>query len=158
MNTAPRLSRSFPFWLLLVGSLASVGYGVWLTLDKLATMTSTLKDGSATGVEVYAGQSWAVFAAAFVGAGLVGLVVVLGLVIASSFVARPVAVVEAIDWTEEADEAPAATGQPLVQEAAPAAEPVAAAPVTKTPVAETKPASEGDAATTKPGDEEQPAR
>lgn len=152
MNTAPRLSRSFPFWLLLVGSLASVGYGVWLTLDKLATMTSTLKDGSATGVEVYAGQSWTVFAAAFVGAGLVGLVVVLGLVIASSFVARPVAVVEAIDWTEEVDQAPAVE-QPLATATAPAE-----APVTKAPAAETTPAVDGEPAAPKTGDEEHPTR
>ncbi|MFT4212814.1 MAG: hypothetical protein QM626_13200 [Microbacterium sp.] len=101
MNTTPRLTRSFPFWLLLVASLASLGYGAWLTIDKLTVMTNTLNDGTATGVEVYVGQSWAVFAAAFIGAGLFGLFLTLALVIVKSFVARPVEVVEAIDWTDE---------------------------------------------------------
>ncbi|MDQ1128417.1 hypothetical protein [Microbacterium sp. SORGH_AS_0888] len=142
MNTAPRLSRSFPFWLLLVGSLASLGYGVWLTIDKLTTMTSTLKDGSATGVEVYAGQSWAVFAAAFVGAGLVGLVVVLGLVVAASFVARPVAVVEAIDWTQEPAGDTAVT---------PVAPDTTAVPVASAAADEEKPSDE--VAEAKPSDE-----
>lgn len=126
MNTTPRLIRSIPFWVLLVGSLASIGFGIWLTIDKLGTMTKTLLDGSATGVEVYAGQSWAVFAAAFVGAGLVGLVTVLALAVARSFVARPVEVVEAIAWSE--DEEPVEA--PVVEDAAP----VATAPASEAPI------------------------
>lgn len=100
MNTRPSLVRSIPFWILLVGSLASVGFGLWLMSDKLSVMISTLTDQSATGVEVYAGQSWIVVAAAFIGAGLVGLVAVLALAVARSFVSRPVEVVEAIAWEE----------------------------------------------------------
>jgi hypothetical protein len=131
MNTTPRLSRSVPFWLLLVGSLASVAYGVWLTVDKLATMTATLQDGSATGVEVYAGQAWAVFAAAFVGAGLVGLVATLALAVARSFTARPVEVVEAIAWTDETPAVPAESPTDAPTTEAPAAE--APAPVADSP-------------------------
>ena len=66
MNTRPRLTRSIPFWGLVVGSVASIGFGVWLTIDKLTVMETKLLDGTATGVEVYGGQAWAVFAAAFV--------------------------------------------------------------------------------------------
>ncbi len=133
MNTTPRLARSFPFWLLLVGSLASLGYGSWLTLDKLTVMTNTLNDGTATGVEVYVGQAWSVFAAAFVGAGLVGLVAALALTVAKSFAARQVEVVEAIDWTDEeyaVDDTSTATEtvaaeKPATDEAEAAEEPVA---------------------------------
>ena len=100
MNTRPSLVRSIPFWILLVGSLASVGFGLWLMADKLGVMISTLTDQSATGVEVYAGQSWVVVAAAFIGAGLVGLVAVLALAAARSLMSRPVEVVETISWQE----------------------------------------------------------
>ena len=107
MNTAPRLTRSVPFWILLAGSLASVAFGIWLTVDRIGVMTTTLLDGTATGVEVYAGQSWAVFAAAFVAAGLVGLVATLALAVARSFAPQPV--VEAIAWAEDDEvEVPAA--------------------------------------------------
>ncbi|WP_460774017.1 dinucleotide-utilizing enzyme [Microbacterium sp. GXF7504] len=116
MNTTPRLTRSVPFWILLVGSLASIAFGVWLTVDRLGLMTETLLDGTATGVEVYAGQAWTVFAAAFVGAGLVGLVAALALAVARSFVAQPVEVVEAIAWADDDD------FQPEGAEPTPAAE------------------------------------
>jgi hypothetical protein len=138
MNNTPRLTRSIPFWVLLVGSLASVGFGTWLTFQKLGTMTSTLQDGSATGVEVYAGQSWAVFAAAFVGAGLVGLVAVLALAVARSFAARPVEVVEAIAWSDDEE--------PLDETVTPAtAEPVTAEPVTAGSAAAVSPAADSPA-------------
>lgn len=101
MNTRPRLTRSIPFWGLVVGSVASIAFGVWLTTDKLTVMETKLLDGTATGVEVYGGQAWAVFAAAFVCAGLVGLVAALALGAARTFAARPVEVVEAIEWQQE---------------------------------------------------------
>lgn len=91
MTHRPRLSRSIPFWILVVGSLVSIAVGSWLVVEKIATMTSKLSDGSATGVEVYAGQSWVVFGAAFVAAGLIGLVAVLALAAARSFIAAPLA-------------------------------------------------------------------
>lgn len=96
MTVRPRLVRSGPFWLLLVGSLASLGYGGWLVLDKIATMTATLADGSATGIEVYAGQSWVMVGGAFLLAGLIGLGTILALAVARSFVAlaAPVASAE----------------------------------------------------------------
>jgi len=97
------LLRSIPFWILLVGSLAAAAVGVWLILDKINTMIATLADGSATGVEVYAGQSWVVVGGALLAAGLFGLVVTLALAVARSFVPAPaVEVVESIDWTASA--------------------------------------------------------
>lgn len=109
MTDRPRLFRSIPFWVLLVGSLASIGYGGWLVLDKISTMTATLADGSATGVEVYAGQSWIVVGGAFIGAGLIGLVAVLALAALRSF-------------------APAATPVALADEQAPASDVPASEP------------------------------
>ncbi|MEN2741107.1 hypothetical protein ABCS02_25265 [Microbacterium sp. X-17] len=130
MNTRPRLVRSVSFWALLVVSLASLGYGLWIVLDKIGVMTSTLQDQSATGVEVYAGQSWIVFGAAFVGAGVIGLIVTLALLALRSLLPAPeVAVVETIDWTTEdadvetsaTDPAPTAAAEPaVVTEAEPA--------------------------------------
>lgn len=103
MTTRPRLSRSIPFWGLIAGSAAAVGFGAWLTIDKISIMTSTLTDGSATGVEVYAGQAWALFGAVIAGAGLVGLVAALALGAARSLVAPKVDVVETITWQDEAE-------------------------------------------------------
>jgi hypothetical protein len=101
MTTRPRLSRSIPFWGLIAGSAAAVGFGAWLTIDKISVMTSTLADGSATGVEVYAGQAWALFGAVIAGAGLVGLVAALALGAARSLHSPKVDVVESIAWQEE---------------------------------------------------------
>ena len=43
MNTArPSLIRSIPFWVLIAGSLATSGFGLWLAIDKLGVMTATL--------------------------------------------------------------------------------------------------------------------
>jgi hypothetical protein len=135
MNTRPRLTRSIPFWGLVVGSVASVGFGVWLTIDKLTVMETKLLDGTATGVEVYGGQVWAIFAAAFVCAGLVGLVAALALGAARTFAVRPVEPVEAIDWQREEpdvethDESPVADiREPAV---APETDPVFTEPTTR---------------------------
>ena len=72
-NTA-RVIRSIPFWVLVGGSLVAVGGGVYLLVDKLTVMASTLADGTATGVEVYAGQIWAVLGAILIGVGLIAFV------------------------------------------------------------------------------------
>jgi|UPI00068E75E2 hypothetical protein len=101
MNTRPGLVRSIPFWGLVVGSAASVGFGVWLTVDKLTTMETRLLDGTATNVDVYGGQGWVAFASAFIAAGLIGFVAVLALAASRALVARPVEVVETISWQEE---------------------------------------------------------
>ena len=84
MTARPRLARSVPYWVLVVGSVAAGAVGLWLTLDKLGVMTDTLADGSATGVEVYAGQSWAVLGAILIGTGLIGLAFALTLAAAAS--------------------------------------------------------------------------
>lgn len=90
-RTPASLRRSIPFWLLLAGSLVSFGYGGFLVLDKISTMTATLANGSATGVDVYVGHSWIVVGAAFIGAGLLGLVTLLALAMIRSLVAAPAA-------------------------------------------------------------------
>jgi len=102
MTARPRLVRSIPFWILIAGSLATVALGAWLVLDKLATMNATLLDGTATGVEVYGGQSLITVGAALIAAGLIGFVAALFLGVLRSFVpAAPVEVVEPLDWTAE---------------------------------------------------------
>lgn len=96
------LTRSIPYWLLVVVSLVSAAVGAWLVSDQIKTMTTTLLDGTATGVEVYVGQAWVVVGAALLGAGVVG--VLLALVLAAVKALLPAAapvVVEPIDWTAE---------------------------------------------------------
>ena len=97
-----RLSRSFPFWALVGGSVVAIAAGAYLLVSKLITMTATLTDGTATGVEVYAGQTWAIFGAIVAGAGLVGLALALTLAAVRS--ALPVAesaVVSPLVWEDE---------------------------------------------------------
>lgn len=96
------LTRSIGFWLLIVVSLASAGVGGWIISGQVGTMTSTLLDGTATGVEVYVGQSLIVVGAALLGAGVVGILLALVLTAVRSLlpVAAPV-VVEPIDWNAQ---------------------------------------------------------
>lgn len=75
------LKRNLPHGILLVLSLAAAGLGGWLVSEQLGTMTSTLRDGTATGVEVYVGQSLIVVGAAVLGAGLIGVLLALALVV-----------------------------------------------------------------------------
>ena len=129
MTARPRLTRSIPFWILIAGSLASIALGAWLVVDKIATMSATLLDGTATGVEVYGGQSWVTLGAALVGAGLVGLVASLFLAVLRSFVpVVPVASLESIEWDAE-------------PETLTDAEPVVAEPVDADPVDDSVPAT-----------------
>lgn len=104
MTSRPRLERSIPFWILVAGSLASVAAGAVILADKIGVMTTTLTDGSATGLEVYVGQTVAVVGAVLVGAGVVGIL--LALTVASLSTLRPLAPVEIVDPTDwaEADE------------------------------------------------------
>lgn len=98
------LTRSIGFWLLLVLSLASAGVGGWLIAGQVGTMTSTLLDGTATGIEVYVGQSLVVVGAALLGAGVIGLLVAIALTAVQALIPAPApVVVEPIDWTSEAD-------------------------------------------------------
>ena len=98
------LTRSIGFWLLLVLSLASAGVGGWLIAGQIGTMTSTLLDGTATGIEVYVGQSLVVVGAALLGAGVIGFLVAIALTAVQALMpATAPVVVEPIDWTSEAD-------------------------------------------------------
>lgn len=130
MNTRLRVVRSIPFWALLVVSLASLVYGVWITLDKLSVMTATLQDQTATGVEVYGGQAWVVFGAAFVAAGVIGLLLTLAVAVIGSLIPAPApTVVETIDWTSEDPDRESPTDAPApVIAAAPETAPAPAAP------------------------------
>jgi UPF0716 family protein affecting phage T7 exclusion len=102
------LTRSIGFWLLLVLSLAATAVGSWLISGQLATMTTTLTDGTATGVEVYVGQSLVVVGAVLLGAGIIGFLLVLGLTAVQALLPAPTpAVAEPIDWA--AHESPSET-------------------------------------------------
>jgi len=124
-----RLSRSIPFWVLVGGSVVAIAGGAFLLISKLNTMATTLTDGTATGVEVYAGQIWAVSGAILAGAGFVGLALALTLGALRSVVAPAadvVTVVEPAAWEEEVVEV--ASVAPVV----PVAEPVVETTVTDT--------------------------
>lgn len=111
------LTRSIGFWILLIVSLAAIGVGGWLIAGQIGTMTSTLLDGTATGVEVYVGQSLVVVGAAVLGAGLIGLLLALGLVAARALVpAVPVALDAGMDEPSH-NEVIAATGSATDQDA-----------------------------------------
>jgi len=124
MPTRPRLISSIPFWGLVVVSLATIAGGWYITTDKIGSMTKTLTDGTATGVDVYVGQSLAQLGAILIGAGVIGVLLALGVAAVATLRPVPAAeVVEPIDWTSEtetaveqpetaaatADEAPAET-------------------------------------------------
>ncbi len=130
MSTRPPLTTSIPFWGLLVVSLATIGGGWYLTTDKLGAMTKTLTDGTATGVDVYVGQSVAQLGAILIGAGVVGVLLTLAVAALSTLRPHTVEVVEPIDWTAEDESfavpgevyvAPATVAEPEAAEAAPAA-------------------------------------
>lgn len=98
------LTRSIGFWLLLVLSLASAGVGGWLIAGQIGTMTSTLLDGTATGIEVYVGQSLVVVGAALLGAGVIGILVAVALSAVQALLPSPApVVVEPIDGNAESD-------------------------------------------------------
>lgn len=151
MANRPRLITSIPFWILIIGSLATTGYGIWLLTDKLGLMTTTLTDGTATGVEVYVGQSWAVVGAILIGVGLIGLALALTVGAVRSLVPAAAApIVEPIDWTTESDAieplegpdvevASTETAPAAAADAPVAAEPTTAEPATTEPVAHDEP-------------------
>ena len=123
MNTRPRLTRSIPFWLLVAGSLASSAAGAVVLIDKLGTMETALTAGTATGVEVYVGQIWAVLGAILIGVGAIGLLLAftLGSLRAFATPREQVApVAESIDdeIETEASDASATTEQPVLDGAA----------------------------------------
>jgi hypothetical protein len=99
MPIRPRLIRSIPFWILVVASLASAAAGAYLLADRLGSMTATLTTGTATGVDVYVGQSVALLGAVLVGAGVVGVLLALGIAAAATL--RPVHPVESAQPASE---------------------------------------------------------
>ncbi|WP_203579306.1 dinucleotide-utilizing enzyme [Microbacterium hibisci] len=130
MPTRPRLISSIPFWGLLVVSLATIAGGWYITTDKLGSMTTTLTDGSATGVDVYVGQSIAQLGSILIGAGIIGVLLTLAVAALSTLRPHPpVEVVEPIDWNSEAETA----AEPQV---APAPAAAAAAPAVAAPAAD----------------------
>jgi len=136
MTTRPSLLRSIPFWLLIVGSLATVVYGTWLFIVTTGSITAGLVAQTASTTDVYVGPSFALLGAILVGTGLIGLALALVLGVVRSLIPAPVVeIVEPIDWNDE-DEVVEVTEVA----AAPAAE-VPAEPVVAEPVAE-KPADE----------------
>lgn len=104
MNTRPRLTRSIPFWLLVAGSLASGAAGGVVLMDKLAKMETALTAGTATGVDVYVGQIWAVLGAILVGVGAIGLLLAFTLGALRAFAVAPR--VQTVPTDESVDEHP----------------------------------------------------
>ncbi|WP_295011148.1 hypothetical protein [uncultured Microbacterium sp.] len=75
--------RRPPFWVLVALSVLLAVAGAVVIAQHLGTMTKTLADGSATGLEVYAGQSWIVVGAALLGIGGLGILLsLLALIVA----------------------------------------------------------------------------
>ncbi|HWI30822.1 MAG TPA: hypothetical protein VNT50_04985 [Microbacterium sp.] len=113
MNAArPPLVRSIPFWGLVVLSLASIAVGGWVALSQIGSMNAALTAGTATGVEVYGGQSIAVIGSIVLGAGVVGLLLALAVASARALVpATSIAALEAIEPVEVIE--PIAVIEPL---------------------------------------------
>lgn len=122
MPTRPSLLRSVPFWVIVIVSLATALFGGWLVVDRLSVMTRTLTDGSATGVEVYVGQSLVGLGAALIAAGLIGFVLALGIAVVRSFVPEQApAAVETVEVVTPVAAEPVAA-EPVAAAEAPAAE------------------------------------
>ena len=130
MPIRPSLVRSIPFWILLAGSLASLIVGGLLVVDKIGIMSEALLAGTATGVEVYVGQSWIVVGGALIAAGLIGFVAALGLAVVKSLMpATPVEVFEPIvDADSDEDDMPVIDDHDVIVE-----EPVVEKPVVEEP-------------------------
>lgn len=124
------VARTVWFWLLLTLSLAAVAVGGWLISGQVSTMTATLLDGTATGVEVYVGQSLIVVGAAVLGAGVLGILIAVALLAAQALVPAPVSpVVEDVAIVEEpvvAEDA-AIVAEPVIDDETSAAETAGAA-------------------------------
>ncbi|SFS04151.1 hypothetical protein SAMN04487846_1759 [Microbacterium sp. cf046] len=102
MTVRPSLLRSIPFWILLVGSLATSAFGAWLAVTKLGVMSTGLTDGTATPVDVYVGQVWAIVGGILIATGIIGLALTLVVAAVRSFVpVSDVEIIEALDWTPE---------------------------------------------------------
>ena len=116
MTVRPSLVRSIPFWILLVGSVATSAFGAWLAVNTLGTMSVALTAGTATPVDVYVGQVWAIVGGVLIATGIVGLALALVVAVLRSFVpVTDIEIIESMDWSaddealvaDEADAAPA---------------------------------------------------
>ena len=104
MTVRPSLVRSIPFWILLVGSVAVSAFGAWLAVTTLGTMSTALTDGTATPVDVYVGQVWAIVGGVLIATGVLGLALALVLAVLRSFVpVTDVEIIEAMDWSADDD-------------------------------------------------------
>ena len=102
MNTArPSLTRSIPFWALVVLSLAAVAYGAWFALSQITAMTAALSGPAPTAAEVYGPQSLAIVGAVVLGAGIVGILLALALAALRALVpSEPLEVVEVAEQVD----------------------------------------------------------
>ena len=134
MTVRPSLVRSIPFWILLVGSVATIAFGAWLSVTTLGTMSTALTAGTATPVDVYVGQVWAIVGGILIATGILGLGLVLVLGVLRSFVpVTDVEIIEALDFSSD-DHAAADLDQPVA-----AAEPTVATEDEPVVVAESAP-------------------
>ncbi len=101
MRTRARLTTSIPFWVLVAGSLAALGAGIWNVLRGVDAMEQVLTNPNATVVEVYVGQTWANVGAGLLAAGAIGLFIALALGAASVFAKRSDVAIETIDWNSD---------------------------------------------------------
>jgi hypothetical protein len=121
MTVRPSLVRSIPFWILLVGSVAVSAFGAWLAVTTLGTMSTALTDGTATPVDVYVGQVWAIVGGILIATGVLGLALALVLAVLRSFVpVTDVELIEAMNWSADdealvADEAADSAQAPAVE-------------------------------------------
>ncbi|WP_353113399.1 dinucleotide-utilizing enzyme [Microbacterium sp.] len=107
MKTTTSLTRSIPYLGLIVLSLAAAAGGGWLASRQINTMTTTILAGTATGVDVYAGQSWTMVGAALLGSGVLGLLLALALAAAKALIPRAITTADqdrATDHDRAADE------------------------------------------------------
>ncbi len=136
---SPRLARSVPFWAIAIVSVASIGFGLWLVLSKTGEMSAKLADQSAGYEQVYVNPTWVGFGGILVGAGVVGLVVLLALAALSSLLPQPMEEVIFEEIVTEIE--PVVIDEPAPAEAVVATE----APVEEAPAAEEAPATEAAA-------------
>jgi len=127
MSVHPRIVRSIPFWILVAGSIAAIGGGTYVLVEKLSHMEATILDNTATGVDVYVGQIWGVFGGILLGAGVVGLALALATAALSSVLPR---------------EPRRTAGEQDRHAAVPASEPVISEPAISERVISERPASE----------------
>jgi hypothetical protein len=158
MTSRPRLTRSIPFWVLFVGSLALTGFGAWMVFDRLTRFEEAVRSGAVDqaqqleiSISSYVVAPSATVGGIILGAGLVGLLLTAAVAAVATLLPRPaVEVIEEIDWsddeesalepddglptrTDDAAEPAAASAEPVRADADPVAEPISEDPDVETP-------------------------